>query len=62
MDDVKDKIESLDGVISSRLTEENGGLEEVHVVADRSRQPKRLVRDIETIIQVTCDREIDHKK
>ena len=62
MDDVKDKIESLDGVISSKLTEENGDLEEVHVVADRSRQPKRLVRDIETIIQVTCDREIDHKK
>ena len=62
MNEIQDQIESLDGVISSKITDDGNDLEEVHVIADRSRQPKKLVRDIETIIQVTYDQEIDHKK
>lgn len=62
MVEIKEQIEALDGVISAKITENGESLEEVHVIADRSRQPKKIVRDIETIVQVTFDQEIDHKK
>ncbi len=62
MKNVREKIEALDGVISAKVTGDDGDIEEVHAISDSSRSPKKLVRDIETIIQVSRDREIDHKK
>ncbi|MFW5998664.1 MAG: hypothetical protein ACOC4G_06170 [Bacillota bacterium] len=60
-EDLKEKIQQLDGIISCKITG-NSDIEEVHIIADKERQPKRIVRDIETIVLVNRDKEIDHKK
>ncbi len=61
MEEGQNKIEKIEGVISSRIVGE-GNEKEIHVIADKTRDPKRIVRDIETIFQVEMGREIDHKK
>lgn len=60
-DDLSQKINKLDGIISCKIT---GGdeIDEVHIIADKKRNPKRIVRDVETIILVNEDKDIDHKK
>lgn len=54
-------IQELEGVISCNLT---GGsdIEEIHIIADKKRDPKRIVRDVETVFLVHVDKKIDHKK
>lgn len=61
MKKLKKQIESIDGVISCRLTGDND-LDEVHIISDDSRMPKRIVRDIETIVLVETGEELNHKK
>ncbi len=55
------KINKLDGIISCKITG-NDDIDEVHIIADKKRNPKRIVRDVETIILVNQDKDIDHKK
>lgn len=59
--EIKKLIQELDGVISCNLT---GGseVEEIHIIADKKRDPKRIVRDVETVFLVHIDKKIDHKK
>ncbi|MGM0419987.1 MAG: hypothetical protein ACQEQG_03230 [Bacillota bacterium] len=61
MSKISDKIEAINGVISCRITGEND-IKEIHIISDDSREPKRIVRDIETIVLVESGKEIDHKK
>ncbi|MCC3144525.1 hypothetical protein LJ207_04205 [Halanaerobium sp. Z-7514] len=58
---IKNLIQELDGVVSCTLT---GGSEvdEIHIIADKKRDPKRIVRDVETVFLVHNDQKIDHKK
>ncbi len=60
-DDLSQKINKLEGIISCKITGEDD-IDEVHIIADKKRNPKRIVRDIETIILVNEDKDIDHKK
>ena len=60
-EELKEKVEELEGIISCKITGE-GEIDEVHIIADKKRKPKRIVRDVETIILVNKDREISHKK
>lgn len=63
LDKLHEQIIHLEGVISGKIIEDdNGQIEEIHIVASKSRNAKNLVRDIETLVQVNLDKEIDHKK
>lgn len=54
-------VEELEGVISCHITG-NKKIDEIHVIAGRDRDPKRIVRDIETVVLVNSQYQIDHKK
>ncbi len=60
-EDLNQKINKLEGIISCKITGDND-IDEVHIIADKKRNPKRIVRDVETIILVNQDKDIDHKK
>lgn len=60
-EDLTQKINRLDGIISCKITGVDE-IDEVHIIADKKRNPKRIVRDVETIILVNQDKDIDHKK
>jgi hypothetical protein len=59
--ELEKKISELDGVVSCRVTGAKD-IDEIHIVATKSREPKRLVRDVETMVMVNLGKEIDHKK
>lgn len=59
---LQEKIIGLEGVISCKLTGEEQRLDEIHIIASKNRDPKKIVRDIETMVLVTIGKEIDHKK
>ncbi|ADQ14201.1 hypothetical protein [Halanaerobium hydrogeniformans] len=58
---IKNLIQELDGVVSCTLTGGNE-VDEIHIIADQKRDPKRIVRDVETVFLVHNDQKIDHKK
>lgn len=61
--EIKELIEELEGVISCNLIDTGTkGIEEVHIIADKKRDPKRIVRDVETVCLVNSNFKIDHKK
>ncbi|MGI6097168.1 MAG: hypothetical protein ACOYBM_03520 [Dethiobacteria bacterium] len=43
-------------------SEDNDSIEEIHVLAEKKRTAKQIVRDIETLFKVKFGRDIDHKK
>ncbi len=55
------KIIDLKGIISCKITGKNE-IDEIHIVANQNRDPKRIVRDIETMVLVETSKEINHKK
>lgn len=59
--DLEEKILELEGVFSCIITGEEN-IEEIHIVASKNRPPKRIVRDIETMVMVNSNTEINHKK
>ena len=59
--ELEEKIIDLEGIISCKI-KGNNKIEEVHTVASRNRDPKKIVRDIETMVFVNLDQEISHKK
>lgn len=59
--DLRKEINKLDGVISCKITGADS-IDEIHIVSSKERKPKRIVRDIETMVLVNLDQEIDHKK
>ena len=59
--EIKKLIQELDGVVSCNLTGAEE-IEEIHIIADKKRDPKRIVRDVETVCLVNKDFKIDHKK
>jgi len=61
--DCEATISRLRGVISARvITDERGDIIEIHVVADESRSPKQIGRDIESALLSECGVRIDHRK
>jgi len=56
-------IKQIRGVIAVRVVlDHEGDFEEIHVLAGTERNPKQLVRDIETVIMVAFGIVMDHKK
>ena len=61
--ELEEVIRRVRGVASVRvLKDEQDNIAEVHVVADPRRNPKQLVRDIESAVVVQMGLNLDHKK
>lgn len=60
---VEGLIRSLPGVLHARIgINDWGGVEEVHVLADISRHPKSIVRDVESGLAARWGLIVDHKR
>jgi hypothetical protein len=56
-------IKQIRSVIATRIKANSlDKIEEIHVLADSKRNPKQIVRDIESILAAQFGMEIDHKK
>ncbi|MDA8440856.1 MAG: hypothetical protein M0Z55_00555 [Peptococcaceae bacterium] len=56
-------IKQVKSVIAARIkTNRDGEIEEVHVLAGPGRNPKQIVRDIESVLEAQFDLQVDHKK
>lgn len=55
-------LEKLPGVLNARIkTGPRGEICEIHILANQSRSPKQLVRDIQSALLARFDLEIDHR-
>jgi len=59
---IEDSISCIDGIVNVKIVGEGSNITEIHVLSNRSKAPKLLVRDIETLIKARFGIEIDHKK
>ncbi|BFJ85612.1 hypothetical protein WMO24_04915 [Ruthenibacterium sp. CLA-JM-H11] len=51
----------LAGVLGAEFFLENGSIREIHVLADETRSPKQIVRDIQSALSAKFGMEIDHR-
>lgn len=59
---IESTIEKLESIISCKIVQgEYGDFDEIHVVSDKSRAAKQLVRDIQSVLIASFDMHIDHK-
>ena len=58
---LEEVISKISGVISAKVIEEDGQPREIHVIADPSRNPKQIVRDIETVALASLGMKIDRR-
>lgn len=60
---VEELVNELQGVASARVVlDDKGNIQELHVLSDETRNPRQIVRDIETVLLVKMGLNIDHKK
>lgn len=60
---VEEWVASLQGVQSNRVVfNDQGEIVELHVLSDDKRNPRQIVRDIETLLLVKLGINIDHKR
>jgi hypothetical protein len=63
VDEVEGVIGQLREVISAKVvTNQDGAIEEVHVLVSSERSPKQIVRDIESALLAKLGLQIDHRK
>jgi len=62
LEEIESIISKIQGVVSGKLAYENGEIVEIHILANSKRNPKQIVRDIESAILVKMGIEMDHKK
>lgn len=56
-------IKQVKAVVAVRIkTNSQDDIEEVHILADSSRSPKQIVRDVESVLAAQYGLEFDHKK
>ncbi len=61
--DWEQAIKQIKSVVAARIKVNNQGeIEEVHILAGSGRAPKQIVRDVESILVAQFDVQIDHKK
>ena len=61
--DWEQAIKQIKSVIAARIkVNQQGEIEEVHILASSGRAPKQIVRDVESILIAQFDLQIDHKK
>lgn len=62
IDSVEAALRSLPGIQSARVVaDEDGGLKEVHALISQQRSPKKIVRDIESLLLVQYGYRIDYR-
>ena len=54
-------INKLPGVINANIVSDGDSITEIHVLADFSRSPKQIVRDVQSLLMAKFQKEIDHK-
>ena len=61
---IEDVIKRIKGVISCNvvISNEDGKIQEIHVLSESSRLPKQMVRDIESAVMAELNIPLDHKK
>lgn len=63
LEDVEQAVAGLKDVVSSRIVAgDDGGIVEVHVVADSARSAKQVARDVESMIVSKLGLQMDHRK
>ncbi len=58
---LEDVISKVSGVMSVKVVEENGEPREIHVIASSDKNPKQVVRDIETMVLASIGFKLDRK-
>jgi hypothetical protein len=58
---LQEKISRIDGVAAVRVVADNSHLAEIHVLARRTKPPKQLVRDVQSLAQAMFGLEIDRR-
>lgn len=58
---LQEKISRIEGVEAARVVTGNAGIEEIHVLARRTKAPKQLVRDVQSLGHALFDTEIDRR-
>jgi len=59
---IQQLVNEVEGVVSSKVKQnENGDIIEIHVLADKSRNAKQIVRDIQSAVTAKFDMDIDHR-
>lgn len=59
--DVEREINRLDSVTSARVMSTGAEIDEIHVISPPDRPPKKIVRDIESLLLVRFGIRIDHR-
>ena len=63
INEYEEVIKKIKDIVSAKIvTNENGQIEEIHVLANPNRNPKQLVRDIESTLMATYGSQTDHRK
>lgn len=59
---LQELINDIEGIVSSKVKlDDTGNLVEIHALADKSRNAKQIVRDIQSAVTAKFDLEIDHR-
>ena len=59
---LQELINDIEGIVSSKVKlDDMGNLVEIHALADKSRNAKQIVRDIQSAVTAKFDLELDHR-
>ncbi|MBU3188855.1 hypothetical protein K9O30_08385 [Clostridium bowmanii] len=61
LDNFEGLINKINGVISTKIIQQDNEIQELHIMASTLRAPKQIVRDIESILLTSFDYRIDRK-
>ncbi len=60
---VEEYLQKIQSVIGCKIvSDDNGAIQEIHIVSDMERSPKQILRDIEAIMLSEFNQTIDYKK
>jgi hypothetical protein len=59
--EIEQALARLDGVSAARILSTGSGIDEIHIIASGVRPPKKIVRDIESLLLVNYGLRIDHR-
>ncbi|MCS7175689.1 hypothetical protein [Pseudothermotoga sp.] len=54
-------ITQISGIVAARVVSDSDAIREIHIVADSGKNPKQIVRDVETAILASTGLRIDRK-
>lgn len=59
---IEEQIEKLESIVSCKIIQgEDSSFHEIHIVSNKNRSAKQLVRDVQSLLIATYDIQIDHK-